>query len=116
MLIDATLCRAFRKSKIPLHKIQNMKKTILLSAILASGILFGCNSKNDNAANSNNATGDTSIVQHPTTVQKDSTLLSDDSATVKTAKGVTDEEKNAIQQEKKEAQILKADKQKQEKQ
>ncbi|MCC7400468.1 MAG: hypothetical protein IT214_03195 [Chitinophagaceae bacterium] len=92
-----------------------MKKVILFSALFASGVLLSCNNGSKNSAN-NNGVGDTSINQHPTTVQKDSAILSDDSATVKTAKGVTDEEQNAIQQEKKEAQKLKADEAKQKKQ
>lgn len=45
-------------------------------------------------------------------IEQDSAILSDDSATVATAKGVKDEEQSAIKAEKKEAEKLKADEKK----
>ncbi len=45
-------------------------------------------------------------------VNEDAAVLRDDSATVKTAMGVEDEEQNAIKQEKKEAEKLEQDKMK----
>lgn len=85
------------------------------STLFVAGMIFfsACNApKSDNTQNADMGTGDTSIVQNPTQVEKDSTILSDDSATVKTVKDVKLEEKNAVGQEKAEAQKLEADKKK----
>ena len=88
----------------------HMKKTILAVSFLVSGFLFSCNNGNNTA---NDMAGDTTFNQNPTMVERDSAILSDDSATVKTAVGSNDEERNAIIQENKEAQKLKTDELKQ---
>ncbi len=87
-----------------------MKNKLSHIAIIAIFIFAACSSNSGN--NKTQGTGDTSIPLNPTQVQKDSAVLSDDSATIKTAVGNKDEEKSAAQQEKKDAEKLKEDKSK----
>lgn len=79
---------------------------LLLTAFIATPF-FGCKSNSSSATDSTQV--DTVINQNPTQLQQDSAVLSDDSATVKTAVGVQDEEQNAKEQVKKDAEKLKAD-------
>ena len=90
-----------------------MKTKVIQYSLAIAGVFFIANScskketettKNDNAA----------VIAAPSDplIVDDSTILSDDSATVKTAVGVQDEEKNAIKDEKSEAEKLKSDKEK----
>ncbi|MBS1782384.1 MAG: hypothetical protein JSS78_04910 [Bacteroidetes bacterium] len=57
----------------------------------------------------NGATSDTTVIENPTQVQKDSAVLVDDTATVQTAVGVKDEEKAAKNDEQRDAEKLKKD-------
>ena len=79
---------------------------ILLTAVLLfSACNDHCNKKATDAS-------DSAVIENPTVIEQDSAILSDDSATVATAKGVKDEEQSAIKAEKKEAEKEKADEKK----
>lgn len=87
-----------------------MKKIFVILTVTTIFCFASCSSST--GSNNNQSTGDTSIPLNPTQVQKDSAVLSDDSATIKTAVGNKDEEKSAMQQEKLDAEKLKDDKSK----
>ena len=59
-----------------------------------------------------NSTTESTVSQDSFSIKLDEETLSNDSATVKTAVGFQDEEKNALEQEKLEAQKLKTDEEK----
>ena len=67
-------------------------KIISTLTIMAMLSIYGC--KKETAKSSEHT-------ENLTTIQQDSAILSNDSATVETAVGVPDEENNAIKQEKK---------------
>ncbi|MBS1621566.1 MAG: hypothetical protein JSS80_08035 [Bacteroidetes bacterium] len=86
-----------------------MKSSRLLLLVMLIAAFAACNS---NEKKADIATGDSSLPMNPTMVQQDSTILSDDSATLKTAVGVKDEEQNAKKQILKESEKLKKDEKK----
>ncbi|MCC6286447.1 MAG: hypothetical protein IT249_01050 [Chitinophagaceae bacterium] len=88
-----------------------MKLILPTLFVVAMVSLSSCGS-NENKAESTNAAPDTVVNMNPTVQQRDSAVLSDDSATVKTVKDVKDEEANAIKKEKADAEKLKEDKKK----
>lgn len=85
-----------------------MKKIFQYVLVLLTISIYSCGNARNEAAK-NQPDTDTIINQNPSQLAKDSAILRDDSATIKTAVGVKDEEANAIEQAKKDAQILKED-------
>lgn len=85
-----------------------MKKIFQYVLVLLTIFIYSCGNARNEAAK-NQPDTDTIINQNPSQLAKDSAILRDDSATIKTAVGVKDEEANAIEQAKKDAQILKED-------
>ena len=88
-----------------------MKNKVIQYSLAIAATFFianSCNKKESETTQNDN----TELVAAPSDslVVNDSTILSDDSATVKTAVGVQDEEQNAIKKEKSEAEKLKEDK------
>lgn len=87
-----------------------MKRFSVVFFIVTAVALTSCGSGQEKNSDSATAGADTIVNQNPTTVQKDSAILADDSATVETAKGVNLEEANAVNQEKAAAEKLEQDK------
>ncbi|KIA90065.1 hypothetical protein [Kaistella jeonii] len=85
-------------------------KLIQYSLVIAAAFFVAnsCNKKETETTKNDNA--ELVIAPSDSLIVNDSTILSDDSATVKTAVGVQDEEQNAIKKEKSEAEKLKEDK------
>lgn len=85
-----------------------MKKIFQYVLVLLTISIYSCGNARNEAAK-NQPDTDTIISQNPSQLAKDSAILRDDSATIKTAVGLKDEEANAIEQAKKDAQKLKED-------
>ena len=85
-----------------------MKKLFPITLVFI-GTIFLTACSNGSKEESNNQAPGAVINQNSTVVQQDSIILSHDSETVQTVKDVKVEEKNAINQEKLEAEKLKKD-------
>jgi len=86
-----------------------MNKKLIQYSLAIVAALFVANSCNKKETTTND---NSEVVTAPSDslIANDSEILSDDSATVKTAVGVQDEEQNAIKKEKSEAEKLSEDK------
>ena len=86
-----------------------MNKKLIQYSLAIVAALFVANSCNKKETTTND---NSEVVTAPSDslIANDSEILSDDSATVKTAVGVQDEEQNAIKKEKSEAEKLNEDK------
>lgn len=86
-----------------------MNKKLIQYSLAIVAALFVANSCNKKETTTND---NSEVVTAPSDslIADDSEILSDDSATVKTAVGVQDEEQNAIKKEKSEAEKLNEDK------
>ena len=86
-----------------------MNKKLIQYSLAIVAALFVANSCNKKETTTND---NSEVVTAPSDslIADDSEILSDDSATVKTAVGVQDEEQNAIKKEKSEAEKLSEDK------
>lgn len=86
-----------------------MNKKLIQYSLAIVAALFVANSCNKKETTTND---NSEVVSAPSDslIANDSEILSDDSATVKTAVGVQDEEQNAIKKEKSEAEKLSEDK------
>ena len=86
-----------------------MNKKLIQYSLAIVAALFVANSCNKKETTTND---NSEVVSAPSDslIANDSEILSDDSATVKTAVGVQDEEQNAIKKEKSEAEKLNEDK------
>ena len=86
-----------------------MNKKLIQYSLAIVAALFVANSCNKKETTTND-NSEVVIVPSDSLIADDSEILSDDSATVKTAVGVQDEEQNAIKKEKSEAEKLSEDK------
>ena len=85
-----------------------MNKKLIQYSLAIVAALFVANSCNKKETTTND-NSEVVIVPSDSLIADDSEILSDDSATVKTAVGVQDEEQNAIKKEKSEAEKLNED-------
>lgn len=86
-----------------------MNKKLIQYSLAIVAALFVANSCNKKETTTND---NSEVLSAPSDslIANDSEILSDDSATIKTAVGVQDEEQNAIKKEKSEAEKLNEDK------
>lgn len=87
--------------------MKNIRTKFSLVAAAIFLITISCNKKESETTKIENS--ETVSPVSDSLIDSDATILGDDSATVKTAVGVQDEEQNAIKKEKAEAEKLKED-------
>lgn len=87
--------------------MKNIRTKFSLVAAAIFLITISCNKKESETTKIENS--ETVSPVSDSLIESDATILGDDSATVKTAVGVQDEEQNAIKKEKAEAEKLKED-------